>query len=905
MGERPFKESLHWKIVLASVLVEVTMLGLLLVNSARLLNEIIESETESRVAEVAPLLSAALGTLLFQRDYVTTRDILGQLAGEHTSGINYIVVYDGAGREFARAGDTDGADMPELDSTLTQAEADSVFDAVATLHVGAERIGEVRFGLSLSSVISAKRDLLRQGSVIAAIEVLLSLLLLGAVGYFLTRHLRDLLTGTRAVAAGDYSKRLTIRSQDEIGQLAYEFNRMTETVNQRAEALRAGEERFKDFAGTAADWFWEMDPDLRFTYASGRFEEIMGISPEQVLGKTRQELHAGSVHEAENWKTHYKDLEARRAFENYELLWARPDGVIRTLEISGKPIFGESGDFRGYRGVGRDVTAHRVLEQALRDSEQCLALALDVAGASVWEVDWNTGEVLFSSCPKELGYAEHELPRDIDKWRERVHPEDRTRMAKALKDHEEGRTSKYECELRFKSKDGGWRWILGQGTIMARDADGAPARTIGTDIDITERKRAQQRLQKSEASLAEAQRIAGLGNWNWEIDTNEIYWSDEVYRIFGLSPRESSANSDTFRGLVHPEDRVRVADSVNKALGGGQRYSIEYRIIRPDGEQRIVHEQAEVSFDTVGKPSRMVGTAQDITKRTRLEEKTREQAAQLIQANKMTALGTLVSGMAHEINNPTHLVMMNAQMLAEYWADAARILDEHDHENEALLLGGLPYSEMRDVIPSLIDDIRHEAQRIQKIVGDLKNFARPSDDPEAVSIKREIHSEFDLNETVEHALRLLEHRIKQLTESFRTDLAPGLPPVSGDPQKLEQIVINLVGNALEALPHKQRGVTVSTRLNQAQGCVELVVEDEGVGMSKENKDRVFEPFFTTKQGSGGTGLGLAITYTLVKEHGGTISFESEPGKGCAALVRFPAAIAPWPSQELRVVASGQ
>jgi signal transduction histidine kinase len=252
---------------------------------------------------------------------------------------------------------------------------------------------------------------------------------------------------------------------------------------------------------------------------------------------------------------------------------------------------------------------------------------------------------------------------------------------------------------------------------------------------------------------------------------------------------------------------------------------------------------------------------------------------QLIQANKMTALGTLVSGVAHEINNPNQVVLMNSGVLAKAWDDAVGILDTYEREYGAFALGGLPYTEMRDTIPALVGGVHEGARRIERIIDDLKDFARPR--------VRGVHTIVPLNDAVQRALRLLAHLIKQHTDHFRVDLAQGLPSLGGDAQHVEQIVVNLLTNALEALPDRGHGVTVTTDFDTAERAVRLEVRDEGVGIPPEHLARLCDPFFTTKHESGGTGLGLAITSSLVRVHGGRLTFASEPGKGTCARVTFP------------------
>ncbi len=271
----------------------------------------------------------------------------------------------------------------------------------------------------------------------------------------------------------------------------------------------------------------------------------------------------------------------------------------------------------------------------------------------------------------------------------------------------------------------------------------------------------------------------------------------------------------------------------------------------------------------------------EMAEREQLEQKTRQQELQLIQANKMTALGTLVAGVAHEINNPNQLVLMNARVLDDTWTDATRVLDAYYEENGDFLLGGLSYGEMRQTIPDLIHDAHDGARRIERIVNHLKDFARPQ--------SRVGQETFNLNDAVESALGLLQHLIHKKTTCFRVELADGLPHVQGDVQHVEQVVVNLVVNALEALPEPERCVAVATRYDAAEHSLQLEVKDQGIGVSPEHLDRLCDPFFTTKQEQGGTGLGLAITYTLVRDHGGQLTFESVPAQGTCARVVLPCA----------------
>ncbi|WP_243439552.1 transporter substrate-binding domain-containing protein [Fundidesulfovibrio soli] len=253
---------------------------------------------------------------------------------------------------------------------------------------------------------------------------------------------------------------------------------------------------------------------------------------------------------------------------------------------------------------------------------------------------------------------------------------------------------------------------------------------------------------------------------------------------------------------------------------------------------------------------------------------------QLVQADKMAALGILVSGVAHEINNPNGLILLNIPILRKVQADTARILDEHHARHGDFRLGGIPYERMRRELPVMLEEMFEGAQRIKRIVNDLKDFSR-SDEARA-------REPVDVNQAAGKAVRLLDRAIRQATDRFTTDLGQGLPPVLGNAQRIEQVVVNLLLNACQALPDRARAVTLTTRYNRDSDCVELTVRDEGVGIAPEHMPHLTDPFFTTKRAQGGTGLGLSVSAGIVKEMGGVLEFQSSPGRGTAAILSLPA-----------------
>jgi polar amino acid transport system substrate-binding protein len=279
---------------------------------------------------------------------------------------------------------------------------------------------------------------------------------------------------------------------------------------------------------------------------------------------------------------------------------------------------------------------------------------------------------------------------------------------------------------------------------------------------------------------------------------------------------------------------------------------------------------------------RTASLAREVAERQKAVEELRLNQQQLVQADKMAALGVLVSGVAHEINNPTGFILLNMPTLKGIYLDALEVLDAHAQQaGGELTLGGIEYTAVRDEVPRMLDEMQEGARRIRRIVEDLKDFARREDTP--------AFEPLDLNAVVQAGVRLVEPSIRKATRRFQATYAPGLPSVRGNAQRIEQVVVNLVLNACEALPGPERGVSVSTGHDPERAAVWLRVVDEGVGIAPEHLPRITDPFFTTKREVGGTGLGLSVSSGIVKEHGGTLDYRSQPGEGTTVTLSLPLA----------------
>lgn len=281
-----------------------------------------------------------------------------------------------------------------------------------------------------------------------------------------------------------------------------------------------------------------------------------------------------------------------------------------------------------------------------------------------------------------------------------------------------------------------------------------------------------------------------------------------------------------------------------------------------------------------GRPALQI-TAVDVTARIEAEDRMRQQQRDLVQADRMAALGTLVSSIAHEINNPINLIGLNVSLIERIWADIGPIVERETAGHDGLRLGGLPAARIPETIPRLVGGITDASERVQHIVRRVREFSQQRQEPE--------HQQVDVNAMVDSAIELVQGEIRKSTHAFEKSLAEGLPPVRGDRIELAQVVVNLIGNSCQALTSEHGAIHLRTSYDDEAGAVVIEVEDQGSGIEARHLSSVFDPFFTTKRERGGTGLGLFVSYGIIKEHSGRIELESTPGQGTRARVVLPAA----------------
>lgn len=355
-----------------------------------------------------------------------------------------------------------------------------------------------------------------------------------------------------------------------------------------------------------------------------------------------------------------------------------------------------------------------------------------------------------------------------------------------------------------------------------------------------------------------------------------IAFNTAAERIFGYTPEEISGRNAAELFC----DTTLTAENLQHLTASGAHSPPEIHQVvctRKDGVPLSL--EISVSCLQLAGTSQFLVIMRDITRRLNLEKEARQMQARLIQANKMSALGLMVSGVAHEINNPNNFILVNAQQLERSCSDIVKILREYQQENGEVLIGGLTFAELEQHFPEMIAGIIGGTERINDIVNDLKAFSRQDG---GEGFKR-----VDINHAVNHAVAIVRNQILLHTSCFRCELAAALPPVNGNSQQLSQVVINLLMNACQSLPDETRSISLKTYYDAVTGENVIAVADEGEGVSPEARERLLEPFYSTKRNSGGTGLGLSISHSIVKEHNGSLHFESEFGSGSTFFVRIP------------------
>jgi len=617
----------------------------------------------------------------------------------------------------------------------------------------------------------------------------------------------------------------------------------------------------------ASDILLVLDEDGRIVEANDRALESYGYARQELVGMEFRELRDPSD------PTGLVDAEVlfRSAGVEgmaFEAAHRRKDGATFPVEVSGRLV--AIGGRRYYQGIVRDVTERKRAEEATAYQAMLLAsmneavMGLDEKFTlRAWNraaeriYGWKAEEVIGQPILRVLQTQYH---RGYD-------------SAMLARLQEDGRI---RLEMRQVRKDGTPIDVEGV-SVALRDAEGRITGYVAVNRDVTDRRRAEEALRRSEERLKFALEATNDGLWDWNVTENELYLSPRWCEMLGYELGEIDGNQ-AVRRIVHPDDRALLAERFRAhARGEAAAYEAQHRVLAKSGEWRWVHNRGKiVQRDAAGNPARVVGTYTDITDQKKMQ-------AQLLLSDRMASMGTLAAGVAHEINNPLAYVVANLGYVIEELTGAGVVAAgpgvSAGDEPARTLSGELLGETLRAMV-----EAREGAERVRAIVRDLKTFSR-ADEPGrgSADVRRVLESAINL------ARNEIRHRARMVTELGE------VPRVDASEHRLGQVFLNLLINAAQAMPegHAHENEIRAVTRTDAAGRAVVEIRDTGCGIAPQALGRIFEPFYTTKPVGVGTGLGLSICHGIVTGLGGDVVVESEPGKGSVFRVILP----PAPGEE--------
>jgi len=611
-------------------------------------------------------------------------------------------------------------------------------------------------------------------------------------------------------------------------------------------SMGESEERFRIVANAAPVLIWMAGVDKLCTFFNKPWLEFTGRSLEQEMGNGWAEgVHPDDLQTC--LKVYTEAFDARKPFVmQYRL--RRNDGEYRWISDQGVARYDAQGTFAGYIGSCLDITELINKERALREFEERVVLAAEAAHLGVWEMDTTTHDLWMSNGARTLFQFDSEIRLDHAMVQNRVHPEDRALRDSAIK-HAIETQGQYEIEYRALLPDGTLRWLASRGRCVTGE-NGTGSRLIGVVIDITPQKEAQDLFRLA----AEG---SHLGVWHWDEVAKTLTWDGATRDMFGVSA-DAEITIDTFYKALHPDDAERVKQIWRQALELQLPYQIEFRTQRTDGTIRWVDARGRGYYDEAGKPLWMSGVLFDITDRKEAELQAQQNQDELSHLSRVAAMGELAASIAHELNQPLSGITSNA-------AAGQRFIDR----------GNVDLRELHDLLGDIVADGRRAGDVIRGIQGMVKKDVSA-------------HRRINLNDVVISVVRMVKPSAMLHSCELGTFLDPDLPMVEGDPVQLQQVLLNLIINAFDAIrdtPLSRREVVIATE-RDGDSVTRVSVRDYGVGISAEARDRLFEQFFTTK--TKGLGMGLSIVRSIVESHGGKIAADNADGGGARFQFTLPA-----------------
>jgi PAS domain S-box-containing protein len=649
-------------------------------------------------------------------------------------------------------------------------------------------------------------------------------------------------------------------SGDRLLKLAGTAQDITED-KRAAERLELSEKRLRRAQKIARIGSWELNAQGEHSWTDELFR-IFGFKPGSVAPDI--ELFESLVHPEDRALLQRAMNEARAQRlkdRTLDVRITRPDGVERIINQHVEYAWSLEGELISMAGTSQDVTEERRAAERLALSEKRLRRAQEIAQIGSWELN-RQGEYSWTDeLFRIYGFEPGSVTPGFETFLSAVHPDDQALIHRLIDDARAQRLKDQTQDVRIIRPDGVER-IVNQHVEYSWSPEGELLSTAGTAQDVTEWRIATERLRQSERLLRRAQELNRIGSWEYDLRTKRVSWSDHLFELFGVDPGATMLTTESFLGMIHPDDQQiniqRFEEAVAQRLAT---QSFDTRIIRADGEERILHALYEFDWADGEMPSKVTGTGQDVT-----EERAAQQALQQAlhaaeEANR--AKSAFLANMSHELRTPLNAIIGFAELIRT--------------------TGQKP--QMLDKVSEYADHIHSSGTHLLEIICDILDLSRV--EAGSLILAEETIAIPDL---VDWALNMIRPQARAGCVCVRSDLPAQLPAIFGDKRLMRESLLNLLSNAVKFTP--EGGSVQVSVTTEAQGDLVIAVRDSGIGMRAEDIPAALAPFTqlenTLTRRYEGTGLGLPLTKKFVELHGGTLEIESAPGQGTSVRMTIPA-----------------
>jgi len=634
-------------------------------------------------------------------------------------------------------------------------------------------------------------------------------------------------------------------------QAEYEREQSQEALKNALAEIQKSESKLRQVIDAIPAMAWSAHPDGSGEFFNQHYLDYVGLPAEYVTDWGW--IAAVHPEDLESLTLTWQQIRESETEGEGEVRLRRHDGEYRWFLFRASPVRDESGRLIKWYGTNIDITERKLALENLQANQDLLDLAQKSARAMAF--DWYIQKEINYWSPEQealYGLAPGTFDGTFQSWKSMVNAADWPNVAEAVRHAQQ--TGEVATEFRAVWPDGSLHWLSTIGRMFF-DEGGEPVRIVGFTSDITKRKLIEEELRRSEEFLAQAQQLSRTGSFSWRVSTDEITWSDELYRIYELEPG-IAITLDVIRSRVHPEDLTLYEKMVEQARNGSDDFEWQYRLLMPDQSIKYMHAVARATRDQ-NNQLEYIAAVRDVTARRLSDEALDKARSELAHVARAMSLGALTASIAHEVNQPLSGIITNASTCVK----------------------------MLDGDPPNVDGARETAKRT---IRDGRRAADVITRLRALFSKKEAGAELvDLNEATREVIALSLSELERNRVITRTELADQLPLVTGDRVQLQQVIINLLRNGSDAMSDvddRPRELFFKTEMDESD-CVRLSVRDAGTGFDPQTLDQLFRSFYTTK--ADGMGIGLSVSRSIIENHHGRLWATQNDGPGVTFSFSIP------------------